>query len=364
MGTKEMKRRDVLETGAAGTVVKTLLETAAKWVKVGVMLLLLALAGCSMEPPGKSDKAAGGETTGKTTPGKIKLAGIGFQDDQFFKLVELGMKDAATKANAEILLGNSAGSADKETTLLEGYVTQNVNAIVIAPFNPKTSIPALQKVNDKGIKVVTFDSAIDADFPLSNIKTDRVALGRSTGEEARRYIQEKMGGKAKVAIISYLALNAEAAGERNRGFEEEMKKLPGVQIVARQDGWIASDAEPVVSQVLTAHPDVNLIWSANEGGTVGSVNAVKNAGKAGKVVVFGTDISEQMCDFLLADDNILQAVTGQKPFEIGTQAVNTALKALKGETVEKKVTLPGQLYTRRQPDEVKKYKAYLQSLPK
>src|SRR5205807_181836 len=117
----------------------------------------------------------------------------------------------------------------------------------------------------------------------------------------------------------------EAAGERNRGFEEEMKKLPGVQIVARQDGWIAADAEPVVTQVLTAHPDVNLIWSANEGGTVGSVNAVKNARKAGKVVVFGTDISEQMCDFLLSDDNILQAVTGQKPFEIGTQAVNTAL---------------------------------------
>lgn len=332
-------------------------------ISVALLLLLLSLAGCSMEPPGKSDKATNGETAGTTT-GKIKIAGVGFQDDQFFKLVELGMKDAATKANAEILLGNSAGSSDKETQLLEGYITQNVKAVVIAPINPKTSIPALQKVNEKGIKVVTFDSAIDADFPLSNIKTDRIALGRSTGEEARKYIQEKMGGKAKVAIISYLALNPEAAGERNRGFEEEMKKLPGVQIVARQDGWIAADAEPVVTQVLTAHPDVNLIWSANEGGTVGSVNAVKNSGKAGKVVVFGTDISEQMCDFLLSEDNILQAVTGQKPFEIGTQAVNTALKALKGETVEKKVTLPGQLYTRRQPDEVKKYKTYLQGLPK
>jgi ABC-type sugar transport system substrate-binding protein len=161
-----------------------------------------------------------------------------------------------------------------------------------------------------------------------------------------------------------MALAPEPASQRAGGFEESVKSLPGVEIVARQDAWLAPKAVTVVENILTAHPDVNIIWAANEGGTVGAVMAVKNAGKAGKVVVFGTDISEQIGGFLLSPDNILQAVTGQKPFDIGGMAVETAVKTAKGETVEKKVALPGILLTREKPDEATKYLDYLRGLTK
>ena len=87
--------------------------------------------------------------------------------------------------------------------------------------------------------------------------------------------------------------------------------------------------------------------------------AVKNAGKAGKVAVFGTDTSEQLANFLLDDSNILHAVTGQRPFEIGSMAVEAAVKILKGEKVEKKVSLPGFLLSREKPDEIQQFKERL-----
>ncbi len=329
------------------------------------LLLLLTLPfGCSMDKPG-SDSAPRSpkpETGAAAAKSAYKIAGIGFQNDQFFKIIELGMTDAAKKQGVELALGNSAGALDKEISLLDTYLSQKMDAIVIAPYNSKSSIAGLKKAHDAGIKIVTYDSSIDADFPVSNIKSDQVSLGKLTGEAAAKYIQEKMGGKAKVAIITYLSLLPEPAGQRNQGFEEEMKKLPGVEIVAKQDAWLAEKAVGVVESILTAHPEVNLIWAANEGGTVGAVTAVRNAGKANKIVVFGTDISDQIAGFLLADDNILQAVTGQKPFEIGSQALDTAVKALKGEKVEAAGRLPGLLFTRRQPDEVKKYQDYLKGL--
>jgi sugar transport system substrate-binding protein len=320
--------------------------------------------GCSMDKPGSNNAPTVPETGGKNSFKTYKIAGVGFQNDQFFKIIELGMKDAADKNKVELVQGNSAGALDKEISLIDTYTTQKVNAIVIAPFNSKSSVAGLKKAHDAGIKIVTYDSSIDADFPISNIKSDQVSLGKTTGEEAAKYIQEKMGGKAKVAIISYISLLPEPAGQRTQGFEDEIKKLPGVEIVAKQDAWLAEKATGVVEGILTAHPDVNLIWAANEGGTVGAVTAVKNAGKAGKIVVFGTDISEQIAGFLLSDDNILQAVTGQKPFEIGSQALETAVKALKGEKVESAVRLPGLLFARRMPDEVKKYQDYLRGLAK
>jgi ABC-type sugar transport system substrate-binding protein len=323
----------------------------------GLISSLLLLSGCHQETsvPGPPTPAAG-------SSGKQQIAGIVFQDDQFFKLVETGMKAQAAKEGFDIATGNSGNALDKEISLLDTYTARKVDAIVIAPVSAKGSIPALKRANDKGIKIITYDSSIDADFPVANIKTDPTSLGELTGAEARQYIQTKLNGKAKIAIITYLALAPEPANKRTKGFTDEVKKLPGVEIVAQQDAWLAPEAATVAETILTAHPDVDIIWAANEGGTIGAVTAVRNGGKAGKVVVFGTDISEQMADFLLANDNILQAVTGQKPLDIGAMAVMAAVKVLKGAPVEKQTALSGILYTRQKPDEVKKVKDYLHGL--
>lgn len=315
------------------------------------------LGGCTMGKPGPAAGKA------PSTAGSA-IAGIGFQNDQFFKLVELGMKDQAAKSGVTFLAGNSGGSLDREISLVDTYIAQKVAAIVVAPYKPQASVPALQRAHQAGIKIVTYDSSIDAPFPAANIRSDQVSLGRTTGVEAVRYIRERMGGKANVAIVSYLSLLPDPASERNRGFEDEVRKLPGVQIVARQDAWMAEKAVTVVEAILTAHPEVNVIWAANEGGTVGAVTAVRNAGKGGSIAVFGTDISEQMCGFLLAGDNILQAVTGQRPVDIGAQALQAAIKATRGEPVEKQVRLPGQLYARREAAAVRECQSYLHGLAK
>jgi sugar transport system substrate-binding protein len=111
--------------------------------------------------------------------------------------------------------------------------------------------------------------------------------------------------------------------------------------------------------ILTANPDVDLIWAANEGGTAGAVLAVKNSGRAGKVAVFGTDISEQMLGFLKSPDKILQATTAQRPYEVGGKAAETALKVIRKEPVEKKVVLPGLCLQRSEPEKIAEYEQHL-----
>jgi simple sugar transport system substrate-binding protein/ribose transport system substrate-binding protein len=163
-----------------------------------------------------------------------------------------------------------------------------------------------------------------------------------------------------VALLAFDSQAPEQSRARTEGFVRELQSLPGVRIVAAQDAWLAEQAVKKAGDILTANPDVNVFWAANEGGTVGAVIAVKNSGKAGRVVVFGTDTGEQLADFLLAGDDILQAVTGQQPFAIGARSVSTAVKVLKGESVDKKISLPGRLLTREQPDEVRQFKEELQ----
>ena len=296
---------------------------------------------------------------GKQSASHPLVGAILMQPDQFFLLNERGMSEAAKRLDIDFRVQNAEGALDKEASILDTFMAQKVQAVLISPINSKASIPILQQVHDRGIRIVTYNNGIEGDLAACSISSDQSALGASTGKAAREYIERKLGGKARVALIGFSSQIPEQGGARQRGFKEEIAKLPGVEIVAEQDAWMAPEAATTVGEILTKKPDV--VWAANEGGTVGAVIAVKNAGKAGQVAVFGTDVSAQLIDFLLADDGILQAVTAQKPFEMGQAAVEAAVKVLKSQPVDRAVVLPGVLFSRDKPDELRTYKSTLAS---
>jgi sugar transport system substrate-binding protein len=316
-------------------------------IVAAALVLTLMMPGCS---PAKKE-------TGKRT-----IAGMVFQEDQFFRLVLFGMRDAAKKHGVNFLEANSVGRPDKEIELIGTYISNHVDAIILSPLSAQASVSALSRAHEKGITIVTYNTTVESDIPASFIESDQVKLGASTGAAAREYIARHLGGKANVAILAFVSNAPEQSNMRTDGFKSEITKLPGVHIVAEQDAWMPETAVKKAGDILTANPDIDIIFAANEGGTIGSVLAVKNAGKGDRVKVFGTDMGDQLISFLLSDDNILQAITAQQPFMMGSMAVDAAIDVLDGKPVEKKVELSGVLLTREHPDDIRAFKQRLDAL--
>lgn len=302
---------------------------------------LLAVAGC-----GNSADAG---------PKKIRMASIIFQEDEFFHLIQLGVRDAAGKSNVELLEGSSGNKPDEEFRLVQTYTNQKVDAVLISPLSATGSVAALKQAHDAGIVVVTNNTSLAANFPAGDIECSAADLGDQTGKAAKAYIEKNLGGKARIAILAFKSQVAEQSDARVNRFKKQVTSLPGVTIVAEQDAWLSDMAVKKTGDILTANPDVDIFYGANEGGTVGAVLAVKNAGKAGKIAVFGTDVSAQSLTFLQSPDNILQAITAQKPFEMGQKSVEIALKVINKEAVDKKVVLNGMLLSRTDPAAVVAY---------
>lgn len=278
---------------------------------------------------------------------KIVIAGIVFQDDQFFNVIQKGMQAAANDLGVELLLANSNNKQDKEMELVNTYIARGVDAIVISPLSESASIAPLKRADDKGIKVITYNSPLGADFPVSYVNSSQSELGSGSGKVARGFIDRNLDGEIQVATLAFKSLLPEISDMRVNGFLNEITDLPGVKVVSQQDAWLAEDALAKAGDILTANPDLDIIYAANDGGTVGAVMAVKNAGK--DVVVFGIDASEQLANFLKDESNILQATTGQQPFQIGYQSVEFAVKAIKGEPVEETIIVPGMVLDRGEP---------------
>ena len=310
-------------------------------------LLVLSAAACG--PPAEED-------------GRLKIAGMFMQEDQFFRLVRFGMQQAAEEEGAELLLSTVDGKPEKELQLVNTYIARQVDAIVLSPLSATASVTALRRARDAGIHVVAYNSTVEGGLPAAFIESDQSNLGSQTGKAARAYIEEKLGGQAQIAILAFKSALTEQSEARTNGFKSRIADLPGVEIVAEQDAWLPEMGIRKAGDILTANPGVDLIWCANEGGTVGAVMAVKSAGRGGEVAVFGTDVSDQMLGFLLAEDRILQAVTGQKPFEIGYQSVKAAVAVIQGREVESHVSMPGVLLERRDLENVRAYRSRLQEL--
>jgi len=328
-------------------------------IVAGVVFSLLALFichGCKKDSGSTTQPAA---QSGGTSGRQIKLAGILFQEDQFFRLVLFGMRDECKKSGVELMDGNSENTPEKEIELINTYITRNVDAVLISPVSKAGSVAALKLARDKGIKIITYNTPVAGDLASAHIECSATDLGQQTGKAAREFIEKKLGGKAKIAIVAFKSQVPEQSDARTGGFKSQITQLPGVEIVAEQDAWMPEMGVKVVGDILTAHPDVTIVYAANEGGTTGAVLAVKNAGKGGQIAVFGTDMSEQLLSMLQSDDNILQAITGQRPVEVGRMAVETALKAINGQPVDKTTFLPGILLSRTDPDGVKAFAAQL-----
>lgn len=293
----------------------------------------------------------------------ITIAAVVFQQDQFFRTIQLGMNAAAKAAGIELLEGNSKSEPQQEISLIDTYIARGVDAIVISPVSAVASIPALMRARDKGIHIVTYNSNVDdASIPVSYLNSAQRDLGNSTGSLAAEFISSELGGKANVATLGFKALLPEISADRVDGFIEKAEAGNSLNIVAQQDAWLAEKAIQVAGDIITSNPDLNIIYAANEGGTVGAVQAVRNAGKAGEIFVFGVDGTEQLVGFLLDGDNVLQAVTAQQPYVMGQMAVEAAISAIKKETVEAAVIVPVLGLSRTDKPAVEEFQTYLKSL--
>ena len=172
-------------------------------------------------------------------------------------------------------------------------------------------------------------------FSIAAYTSDNYAFCKQTGEIAVDFIKEKYGDeKIELGILQFKTQIPETSAERVNGFLAALDE-GGVnyEIVSNQDAWLQDTAIAKAGDMLAANPDIDIMFAANDGGTIGAVMAVENAGQAGKTFVFGTDASEQIVDLLKADNDILQAVTGQDPFQIGYKTVETLVQSIEGKDV-------------------------------
>lgn len=261
----------------------------------------------------------------------------------FWQSVQAGADAAAKEAGVEIIWKGPAQETDytAQINIVEDAINQRVSGIVLAPSHNEALVPVVERARREGIPVTIFDSGISTENYVSYVATDN----RAGGVIAAERLAEKLGGKGRIAIIGVKA-GSVSTDEREQGFQETIKqKYPGIEVVAFQYG----EANPAKSldratDILTAHANLDGLFASNESSTVGAVQAIKQKGLAGKVVLVGFDSSPNLIEDLKA--GAIDSLVLQNPFKMGYEGVKTLVSKLNGQEPPRIIDTGVKLLTR------------------
>jgi ribose transport system substrate-binding protein len=243
------------------------------------------------------------------------------------------VKKGAEAAAKELGITINYDGPDLETningqvSLVENAINRQVKGIVLAPCDPNGLVKVAEKAKAQKIALVGIDSAINTKCD-SFLTTNNVAAGKKAADE----LIKRAGKTGKVALMLYVA-GAGSCVDRAKGFTDEIKAKTKMKIV----GPYYSDADSAkalnqMTDVLAANPDLKAVFAANEPTAIGVGKAIKDAGKAGKLVAIGFDGAQQLQDFTKA--GVYQAIEVQSPYNMGYLGVKTAWDKIKGKPIK------------------------------
>ncbi|EIR2096778.1 TPA: sugar ABC transporter substrate-binding protein [Escherichia coli] len=246
---------------------------------------------------------------------EMTIGAIYLDTQGYYAGVRQGVQDAAKDSSVQVQLieTNAQGDISKESTFVDTLVARNVDAIILSAVSENGSSRTVRRASEAGIPVICYNTCINQ--------------------------------KGVIAVINCEAF--EVCVQRRKGFEEVLKtRVPGAQIVANQEGTVLDKAISVGEKLIISTPDLNAIMGESGGATLGAVKAVRNQNQAGKIAVFGSDMTTEIAQEL-ENNQVLKAVVDISGKKMGNAVFTQTLKVInKQADGEKVIQVPIDLYTK------------------
>jgi ribose transport system substrate-binding protein len=269
-------------------------------------------------------------------------------DSEFWQTLKSGAEEAARQhpdVELSVLAPEREINIDQQVSIIEDQILKKVSALVVVPGGIAEVTPVLDKAKAAGIPVLIVDNDTPWPGKLCYIGTDNRVGGKLAGD----YLVKILGGHGKVAIIRGV-LGVVSHDDRVAGFQDALAAAPGIQLVTIQP----ANSEralglTVMENLLTSHPDLNAVFATNDQMALGAMEGVAAQHLSGKIFVVGFDAGKEAVRAVKA--GTVSAVIAQYPANMGKQAVEASIKAIKGEPVAKVIDTGTALVTRENADE-------------
>ena len=298
-----------------------------------ILAILVLLASCNQSTTNEKSQSIGGK---KLVVGATMLS----MQNEFIVNVHDEMVKKAGATGIELITVDAEHSPLKQVEQVESFIAQKVDAIIMNPCEVEASSPAVAKALAAKIPIINVNSETSAK-PSAFVGSDDVESARI----AMKFIADKLGGKGNIVMIhGYMGQAAQI--KREQGAREILNQYPNLKLLAHQTGeWDRAKAMSLMENWIQSFgPKINAVFAHNDEMGLGAVKALTDAGLKDKIIVVSIDA---IPDALQAvKKGTLDATVFQNAEQQGAKAIETAIKAAKGQVYDKQTLIPFQLVTK------------------
>ncbi|TKC19151.1 rhamnose ABC transporter substrate-binding protein [Robertmurraya kyonggiensis] len=268
---------------------------------LSMVLLSTMLIACSQGAPetsGSSSENGGDE--GESASNKYAFVFKNTGNPYGEKMME-GFQEVIEELGGEVILRSpDQPTAEGQIQIIEQLITQKVAAIAVAGNDQDALEPVLKKAMDQGIKVLSVDSAVNANSRLLHVnQANPERIGRVQVEA----VSEMIGGVGQIAILSATS----QATNQNLWIEwmkkelekPEYSKIELVKVAYGDDLRDKSVSE--AEALLKSYPDLKGIIAPTTVGIAAAGKVLTDKGLQGKVALTGLGLPSEMASYIEND---------------------------------------------------------------
>jgi len=247
----------------------------------------------------------------------------------FFDAAHQGALEAAKELkDVEIIYtGPAKATAEGQIEIINTLIAQNVKAIVISANDPDALVPAMKKAMARGIKVVSFDSAVRKDGRLMHLAPSSNAL---IGQKLVTMAEDAVGKTGEIAVLS-----ATAQATNQNAWIAEMKTVlaqpahSGLKLVSVVYGDDQTDKSYREAQGLfKSYPNLKAIIAPTTVGVAAAAKAVQDEKKVGQIFVTGLGLPSEMAGHVKG--GAVKSFAIWNPIDLGYSSIHAAYAFVKG----------------------------------
>ena len=269
-------------------------------------------------------------------------------DDNFLTILRKKMMaHVATKDGVQARAEDAQGDISRQQSQVENFIASGVDGIIVQLVDADSGAVISRTAARAGIPLVFVNQEPTG---IENLPKGQAFVGSDevqAGLLQADFICKALGGKGDVVVLQGLLGTAGQRG-RTKGVHEGFAKdgCTDIKIVEEQSAnWFRTNALDLMTNWLSAGFKFDAVASNNDEMALGAIQAMKATGiSMDKVVVAGVDGTPDALAAIKAGDmdaSVFQNSEGQ-----GTQAVDTILKLIKGEEVDRVITIPFEAITK------------------
>ncbi len=286
---------------------------------------------------------------------EAQTIGVSMSKLDKYKSALLDAISASAKATpgVTVTIENADGSNDRQLEQLKKFAATQVSAIIVAPSDGDLGPQMTKIAEDAGIPLIYVNNE---PANLAELPADQAVVASNEKESGTLQAAEVcriMKGKGRVVVLMGELFHA-AARARTQDIDTVFARpeCKDMKLVERQAAYWSRDyADQQVTEWLTAGVKFDAVIANNDEMALGAIRALKRKGVSMKdVIVAGVDATDDALAAMTSGDldvTILQSAQGQ-----GKTAIETALKLIRKETVQRENYVPFELVT---PQNVTQY---------